>query len=141
VVDRAATAAEQLQAALDADEAASVHLQVKHLAKVLGVSQLSAPHQILCGALCSFAGLFWGWLHCRPPSAQRPTCCAASSSFQSSIIHTPPPQTTTTTPGIAANRGHVHIMFIFKDPTSTAAFDDSLELTFKLPVRAEEDEE
>lgn len=25
-------------------------------------------------------------------------------------------------------------MFIFKDPTSQAAFDDSMELTFKLPI-------
>ena len=47
-----------------------------------------------------------------------------------------PPHTT----GIAGDRSHVHIMFIFKDPTSTAAFDDSLELTFKLPVRVDEDE-
>lgn len=91
VVDRSATAEEQLQAALDAGEATSVDLQAKHIAKVLGVSQLSNPHQILCG--------------------------------------------------ISANRGHVHVMFIFRDPTSSAAFDDTLELSFKLPVRAEEDEE
>jgi hypothetical protein len=31
-------------------------------------------------------------------------------------------------------------MFIFRDPTSTAAFDDSLELAFKLPVRADDDD-
>ncbi|KIY96220.1 HUS1 checkpoint protein [Monoraphidium neglectum] len=88
VVDRAATAEEQLQAALDAGEATSV---VKHIAKVLGVSQLSTPHQILCG--------------------------------------------------ISSNKGHVHVMFIFRDPTTTAAFDDSLELGFKLPIRADEDED
>jgi hypothetical protein len=29
-------------------------------------------------------------------------------------------------------------MFIFKDPNAAAAFDDTLELTFKLPVRAED---
>jgi hypothetical protein len=31
-------------------------------------------------------------------------------------------------------------MFIFKDPAGAAAFDDTVELMFKLPVRAEEDE-
>lgn len=90
VVDRSTTAEQQLQAALDAGEATFVQLQVKHLAKVLAVSALSQPHQILCG--------------------------------------------------ISRNRGHVHVMFIFKDPTATAAFDDSLELAFKLPVLEENDE-
>ncbi|KAI8470282.1 MAG: DNA damage checkpoint protein [Monoraphidium minutum] len=91
VVDRAATAEEQLQAALAAGEAVVANLAVKHVAKVLGVSQLSTPHQILCG--------------------------------------------------ISQNRGHVHIMFIFRDPTSAAAFDDSLELSFKLPTQMEDDDD
>jgi hypothetical protein len=43
--------------------------------------------------------------------------------------------------GISSNKGHVHVMFIFRDPTTTAAFDDSLELGFKLPIRADEDED
>lgn len=42
--------------------------------------------------------------------------------------------------GISQNKGHVHVMFIFRDPTSSAAFDDSLELAFKLPVRTEDDD-
>jgi hypothetical protein len=32
-------------------------------------------------------------------------------------------------------------MFIFKDPNSIATFDDTLELTFKLPVQTEDDDE
>jgi hypothetical protein len=32
-------------------------------------------------------------------------------------------------------------MFIFRDPAGAAAFDDSVELMFKLPVRAGDDDD
>jgi hypothetical protein len=42
----------------------------------------------------------------------------------------PPPFT-----GIGANNGHVHFMFVYKDPFSDEAFDDKISLSYKLPVR------
>lgn len=37
--------------------------------------------------------------------------------------------------GIAEGGGHVHFMFVFRDPMSDAGYDDSIALSFKLPVR------
>jgi hypothetical protein len=42
------------------------------------------------------------------------------------------------TTGIAEGGGHVHVMYIYRNPESTAPFDDSMSMTFKLPVRDEE---
>ncbi|CAD7698791.1 unnamed protein product [Ostreobium quekettii] len=39
--------------------------------------------------------------------------------------------------GIGENGGYVHFMFVYRDPLSTAGFDDSMSLSFKLPVREE----
>jgi hypothetical protein len=40
--------------------------------------------------------------------------------------------------GIAEGCGHVHVMFVYRDPSTDAAYDDSLTLGFKLPVRDED---
>ncbi|KAF8071202.1 hypothetical protein HT031_001285 [Scenedesmus sp. PABB004] len=82
------TAEQKLQAALDAGDAMAVHVQVKHLLKVLNVSHLSQPAQVLFG--------------------------------------------------IAEGCGHVHVMYVYRDPSGDAAYDDSLSLAFKLPVREED---
>ncbi|KAF6255077.1 DNA damage checkpoint protein [Scenedesmus sp. NREL 46B-D3] len=85
---RQLTAEEKLHEALQAGEAMTVHIQVKHLLKILSVSQLSQPSRILFG--------------------------------------------------IAEGCGHVHVMFVYRDPNTEAAYDDSLTLGFKLPVRDED---
>uniref|UniRef100_A0A061R1S6 Checkpoint protein n=1 Tax=Tetraselmis sp. GSL018 TaxID=582737 RepID=A0A061R1S6_9CHLO len=83
-----ASADERLREILSAEEgAASVEVQLKHVAKSLQVSQLTQPHQLLCG--------------------------------------------------FAENNGHVHLMFVYRDPFSNAAYDDRVSLSYKLPVRSE----
>ncbi|KAK9829193.1 hypothetical protein WJX72_004433 [[Myrmecia] bisecta] len=37
--------------------------------------------------------------------------------------------------GIGENQGHVHLMFVYRDPNSEAGFDDNISLSYKLPVR------
>mmetsp|Transcript_25779 Transcript_25779/g.66373 ORF Transcript_25779/g.66373 Transcript_25779/m.66373 type:complete len:86 (+) Transcript_25779:1372-1629(+) len=37
--------------------------------------------------------------------------------------------------GVGENNGHVHFMFVYKDPLGDEAFDDKLSLSYKLPVR------
>eukprot|EP00877_Chromochloris_zofingiensis_P000783 jgi/Chrzof1/10705/Cz05g09140.t1 len=85
VVKRDQTGEEQLQAALDAGEAQVVHLQLKHLSRVLSARQCSEPSEILCG--------------------------------------------------ISQGGGHVHVVYVFRDPGQDALFDASLGISFKLPVR------
>lgn len=33
---------------------------------------------------------------------------------------------------------YVHVMYVYRDPTSELAYDDSINVNFKLPVRDEE---
>lgn len=40
--------------------------------------------------------------------------------------------------GISGNLGHVHIMFVHRDPCSEDEFDDSISLSYKLPVRVDD---
>jgi HUS1 checkpoint protein len=40
--------------------------------------------------------------------------------------------------GISDNLGHVHIMFVHRDPCSEDEFDDSVSLSYKLPVRVDD---
>ena len=37
--------------------------------------------------------------------------------------------------GIAEGGGHVHVMYVYRDPRGAEAYDDSIGLSFKLPVR------
>ena len=37
--------------------------------------------------------------------------------------------------GIPENKGHVHFMFVYRDPFSDLAYDDKVSLSYKLPVR------
>lgn len=36
--------------------------------------------------------------------------------------------------GLGEEHNCVHIMFVFKDPSKDAAYDDSVALSFKLPI-------
>jgi len=83
--DRSAPADQQLQDALHAGEAIEVHVQQKHLLRMLAAAQLTTPSQMLCG--------------------------------------------------IAESRAYVHVMYVFKDPSSDDRFDDSVHLSFRLPVK------
>lgn len=87
-ISRQLTAEEQLHDQLEAGEAAAVHVQVKHLLKVINVSQLSQPEQIIYG--------------------------------------------------IAEGGGHVHVMYVYRNPAADANYDESINLQFKLPVRDED---
>ncbi|KAF5831845.1 DNA damage checkpoint protein [Dunaliella salina] len=82
--DRSLPAEQQLQAAVEAGDATVVHVPLKHLARVLAVSALTGPSQILFG--------------------------------------------------LGEEHSCVHIMFVFRDPTKDAAYDDSVALSFKLPL-------
>ncbi|GFH12191.1 checkpoint protein [Haematococcus lacustris] len=62
-------------------------LPLKHLARVLNVSLLSAPAQILCG--------------------------------------------------VGEGAAHVHIMFVYRDPSKDHAYDETVALSFRLPVKDE----
>lgn len=37
--------------------------------------------------------------------------------------------------GIATGGSHVHVLLVFRDPSSTDVFDDKVTLNFSLPVR------
>jgi HUS1 checkpoint protein len=37
----------------------------------------------------------------------------------------------------AEGGGHVHMMFVYRDPHNAAGYDDNISLSFKLPVREE----
>lgn len=37
----------------------------------------------------------------------------------------------------AESGGHVHMMFVYRDPNNAAGYDDNISLSFKLPVREE----
>lgn len=36
--------------------------------------------------------------------------------------------------GIGETGGHVHFMFVYRDPFSEAGYDDKISLSYKLPV-------
>ena len=38
-------------------------------------------------------------------------------------------------PAPAEGGGHVHFMFVFRDPYNDAGYDDNISLSYKLPVR------
>jgi hypothetical protein len=42
--------------------------------------------------------------------------------------------------GLPKGGGYAHVMFVYRNPRGTEPFDDSLGLSFKLPVREEDDE-
>ncbi|KAJ9533781.1 hypothetical protein QJQ45_026865 [Haematococcus lacustris] len=85
--DRSLPVEQQLHAALQAGDAVAVSLPLKHLARVLNVSLLSAPAQILCG--------------------------------------------------VGEGAAHVHIMFVYRDPSKDHAYDETVALSFRLPVKDE----
>ncbi len=41
--------------------------------------------------------------------------------------------------GIGDTGGHVHFMFVYRDPFSDAGYDDKISLSYKLPVLQEND--
>eukprot|EP00775_Hariotina_reticulata_P013050 gene13050-13177_t len=85
---RQLSAEQQLQDALDEGDAMAVHIQVKQLLKVIDVSKMSRPEQILLG--------------------------------------------------IGEGCGHVHVMYVYRDPFADRPYDDSMAVNFKLPVRDED---
>lgn len=40
--------------------------------------------------------------------------------------------------GIDAHKGYVHVMYVYRPPDPNEPYDDSLALSFKLPVRDED---
>lgn len=42
--------------------------------------------------------------------------------------------------GLPAGGGYAHVMFVYRNPRGSEPFDDSLGLSFKLPVREDDDE-
>ncbi len=41
--------------------------------------------------------------------------------------------------GIGEARGHLHFMFVYRDPFSEAGYDDNISLSYKLPVLQDTD--
>ncbi len=105
-------------------DAASAIVRVKHFTKSLHSSQLTQPAQV--GPFCRQRH----FLACRynGVTEEQPNQSAISLAVLQQVLC-----------GIGDTGGHVHFMFVYRDPFSEAGYDDKISLSYKLPVLQEND--